>query len=80
MKPLTAAQRRALEAVQAGLVVRRYHAKGNVLTGPSEPGRRISSHTLWSLDKLGLIEDGKGCGHTYRMILTTHGLGHCNKK
>lgn len=61
---LTTAEFRALQAVDAGKVLRIYRTTGNILRGP----QGMSANTLWRLDQKGLIHDGDrswGVGATY---------------
>ena len=51
---LTPAARRALEAVEAGKVVRVYRRDRNILRGPKGTGANI----LWWLDCRKLLKDG----------------------
>ena len=53
MSMLTLGERRALEAVHAGSVVRVYRSGGNILRG-----KGVSSAALWRLDAAKMIEDG----------------------
>lgn len=55
---VTAAEKRALEAVAAGRVSRIYRGDGNVLKGPPA----VASATLWRLDRKGWLQDGRGGG------------------
>lgn len=59
-KRLSAAEARALTAVEGGEVVRVLRARGNVLKGP----RDVTSSTLWRLDKRKLIADGTHTLHS----------------
>lgn len=52
---LTDADIRALIHVSCGSVVRIYRRNGNVLRGP----KGVGAATLWSLDKRGLMTDGR---------------------
>jgi hypothetical protein len=69
-KPLTQAQRRALEAVRDGLCRRVYSKDGNVYRGPA----CVGGQALWRLEKLKLIRDGLKLGmHGYAVELTDAG-------
>lgn len=71
---LTPPQKRALQAVRDGLVYRRYHATGNTLHGP----KGVGAGALWRLAEKGLIEDGRGNGRDYTLVLTRAGREACN--
>ena len=70
---MTAAEKRALAAVDAGEVVRVYKSDRNILRGP----RGVGAATLWRLEGNKLISDGGPCwGHlerTCRQVLTDAG-------
>ena len=51
---ITAAQRRALEAVRDGKCFRRYYGDGNSYHGPDG----VSAVTLWRLERQSWIRDG----------------------
>lgn len=71
MTKLTVAQRRALEAVRDGKIVREYKDDGNVFLCPPGIGSRA---VLWKLEKLGLIREGRSVGLTMAdMDLTDNG-------
>jgi len=55
---LTAAQRRALEAVRDGKAYRTYTAAGNTMAAPG-----IGAATLWRLEQFGMIRDGVNRQH-----------------
>lgn len=73
MSMLTLGERRALEAVHAGSVVRVYRSGGNILRG-----KGVSSAALWRLDAAKMIEDGPNAWgeleRTCRQRLTAAGI------
>jgi len=67
---LTSSDRKALDAVERGEVMRLYRGDGNVLKGP----KGIASQTLWRLDRAGYINDGERIiGGCINQVVTSAG-------
>ena len=70
---ITAAQRRALQAVRDGKCFRKFDAKGNSLHGP----KGIGAAALWHIDARGWIRDRKDrrVGLTIEVVLALTDAG-----